>query len=411
MKHKNGSWIWLQTNGRVLTRTKNNHVQTVLNVSLDITQRKEAEKNATQNLEHIKYALDQSAIVAITDKSGMIQYVNDKFLEISHYSREELIGKTHRVINSKYHPREFFSQMWKTILSGKVWHGEIRNRTRDGTLYWVDTTVTPLLNEDRKPVQFIAIHYEVTQRKQLERQKDEFIGIASHELKTPVTSLKGYVQVMEKRFTKQGDLKSAGLMAKMDAQINKLNTLIQDLLDVTKIETGKLQFHADVFDLNELVLEIIEAMQLTTERHQILKRGTVNKLVYADRERIGQVLINLLSNAIKYSPNADKIIVRLIPEKDYVTVAVVDFGVGIAKEKQSHLFERFYRVTGTTENTFPGLGLGLYISAELIRRHRGRIWLDSKTGKGAAFYFTLPWGNHIQSTQLNSLIEKEIRHE
>lgn len=411
MKHKSGRWVWLRTDGSVFARGENNQVEYLMNVTIDITERKEQENKTRREIEAINYALDQSAIVAVTDKSGMIEYVNEKFIEISKYARDELVGKTHRVINSNYHPKAFFADMWQTILAGKVWRGEIRNQAKDGSYYWVDTTITPMLDENGKPNQFIAIRHDITPRKKLERQKDEFIGIASHELKTPVTSLKGYIQVMQRRFTKKGDHTSADFMAKMDAQVNKLTTLIQDLLDVTKIETGKLQFKLEKFDLSELVLETIETINLTTHRHTIEFSGTVTQLVYGDRERIGQVITNFLTNAIKYSPYSEEIKVMVSETSREATVAVQDFGVGILEENQQKIFERFFRETGAKEDTYPGLGLGLFICAELIKRHGGRIWVESQKGTGSTFCFTLPYNNQQIINQQNILAEEELKHE
>ncbi len=304
-----------------------------------------------------------------------------------------------------------FSKMWQTILSGKVWQGEIRNRAKNGQYYWVDTTITPRLDEHGQPKKFIAIRHDITKRKELERQKDEFIGIASHELKTPVTSLKGYTQILHTRFIKQGNHDAAAFMAKMDGQINKLNSLIQDLLDVTKIQTGKLQFHIETFDVNLLASEVIESLQLTTDRHTLSLQGKVKKNITGDRERIGQVLTNLLSNAIKYSPYDSQIIVSLSATKAQAKICVRDFGVGIALDKQPLIFKRFYRVTGAKQDTFPGLGLGLFISAQLIKRHHGQIWVESTQGKGSLFCFTLPFNGLAIKNQPNKLAEVELMHD
>lgn len=391
MRHKSGEWRWLHTDGRVLSRNLQNEIETIINISIDITDRKESEQKILQDYANINYALDQSAIVAITDQAGMIQYVNEKFLEISQYSREELVGKTHRVVNSGVHPPSFFAEMWKTILSGKVWRGEIQNRAKNGEYYWVATTITPFLDERGQPQRLISIRHDITPRKKLERQKDEFIGIASHELKTPVTSLKGYIQVMYKRFVKNGDTVSAQHMQKMNAQVDKLSLLIEDLLDVTKIETGRLQLSQEEFDINILVQEIVEQLQLTTEKHVLKIRGKVDRLVSGDRDRIGQVIANLLSNAIKYSPAADEVIISLASTPQQLQISVQDFGVGIPPQKRQRVFERFYRVSGEKKSTFPGLGLGLYISSEIIQRHQGKIWVESEIGQGSQFHFTLPW--------------------
>ena len=225
---------------------------------------------------------------------------------------------------------------------------------------------------------------------ELSQQKDEFIGIASHELKTPVTSIKGYAQLLERRFRKAGDESSAELLKKMDTQLDKLTTLIADLLDITKIESGKLLFHPSVFDFNELIKEIAEEMQHTTTKHSIVLHLSSSVTLYADRDRIGQVLINLLTNAIKYSPAADTITVKTVHQDEAIITSVQDYGIGIPSEKQQHIFERFFRVEGETQIIYPGLGLGLYISAEFVKRHNGSIWVESEEGKGTTFSFSLP---------------------
>jgi signal transduction histidine kinase len=176
----------------------------------------------------------------------------------------------------------------------------------------------------------------------------------------------------------------------MDGQITKLSNLIADLLDVTRIQAGKLQFNDAYFDFDKLADEIVEEMQRTTPRHQIIKQFSDIGMVYGDEHRIGQVITNFLSNAIKYSPNADKIIVATSKENNEVKLSVQDFGIGIPKDNQEKVFEQFYRVSKNKQHLYPGLGLGLYISAEIIRREGGKIGVDSTEGRGATFYFILP---------------------
>jgi len=225
---------------------------------------------------------------------------------------------------------------------------------------------------------------DITERKQAANakqqmlaQREEFMAMASHELKTPVTSLKGYTQVLLKRFTKAGDERAAALLTKMDAQLDKLIHLISELLDVTKLEAGQLAWHTQPFDLAALVREIIEEVGYTTERHTIRIEGDHAAPVSGDREHTGQVLTNLLSNAIKYSPQAETILVKCALDTGSAIVSVQDFGVGIASEKLAHVFERFYRVSDREHETFPGLGLGLFISAEMVKRQGGRMWVES----------------------------------
>jgi signal transduction histidine kinase len=221
--------------------------------------------------------------------------------------------------------------------------------------------------------------------------RDDFISIASHELKTPLTSLKMYTQVLHKQLARKGEKSLTAYLAKMDAQLNKLTALIGDLLNVSKIELGQLPFQDEMFDVNEVVKETVEQMQLTTTKHTIRIEGMIPQPVWGDKDRIGQVLTNLLSNALKYSPDADTVLVRLTPEQDVAVVTVQDFGIGIAKEHQSKIFTRFYRVNDPKEKTYPGLGIGLYIANEIIKRHGGTMTVISEKGKGSQFSFTLPY--------------------
>ncbi|MEO7801474.1 MAG: ATP-binding protein [Ginsengibacter sp.] len=220
------------------------------------------------------------------------------------------------------------------------------------------------------------------------RRKDEFISIASHELKTPVTSLKAYTQVLEQSFEKKKDTKSAEMLAKMNKQIDKLTGLIVDLLDVTKITNGEIAFNIEQFDFNELVEETVEEMQRTTAHRLIVNLSKCT--VAGDRNRLSQVLVNLLTNAIKYSPGAKKVLITSVCDEEKVTLCVKDFGIGISPSQQPKVFTRFYRANENANYTFPGLGLGLYISAEIIKRHGGGIHFESKPDKGSTFCFALP---------------------
>lgn len=235
---------------------------------------------------------------------------------------------------------------------------------------------------------------EIEERKKLEAQKDEFIGVASHELKTPVTSLKAFGQVLQNKFAKEGNKASEDLLKKMDNQINKLNNLIEDLLDISKIESGRLQYRDRSFSFDELVDEVIEEVQRTTQKHKLIKKGKTDTKIFGDRERIGQVITNFLTNAIKYSITSDKITILSSKDEDKISFYVKDYGIGIPKNRLKNVFERFYRVKGKTQETVPGMGLGLYIASEIIKRHKGRIWAESKKGEGSKFCFTLPIKYH-----------------
>lgn len=266
----------------------------------------------------------------------------------------------------------------------------------DGSMYPVAFTASPIQHQGKAVGTVIELRDTTEEkkadqrRKDLERQKDEFIGIASHELKTPVTSIKAYAQVLESIFRRKGETNAADKIAKMDHQIDRLSNLIGDLLDVTKIQAGKLQFNEESFSFNDLVNEVIYELQLTSINHKLVKKLSQNVDVYGDKDRIGQVLTNLVTNAIKYSPKAEKIIINSSVDDENVTICVKDFGLGISPEKKDKVFEQFYRISGDDQITFPGLGLGLYISNEIIKRQGGKIWVESALGKGSTFCFSLP---------------------
>jgi len=255
--------------------------------------------------------------------------------------------------------------------------------------FWFNVTYKPLRNSVGEVYAILHAAIDVTKQVQLQKQKDEFLGIASHELKTPVTSIKAYAQVLERTIRTEGDEKKANMVQKMDAQLNRLTGLIGDLLDVTKIQSGKMTFNPVHFNFDDLVSEIVEEMQHTTSTHQINIISQSNTIVFVDKERVGQVITNFLSNAIKYSSNADHIEVISKVNGGELILSVRDFGIGISKKLQHLVFDQFYRVGGNLQHTYPGLGLGLYISAEIIKNEGGRIWVDSEEGEGATFSFAL----------------------
>lgn len=234
-----------------------------------------------------------------------------------------------------------------------------------------------------------ALLDEIEFRKRAERKKDEFISIASHELKTPLTSVKGYVQLLARSVDK-GDISTVKKhLAKAQVQLEKLNELIADLLDISKIESGKLKFNKKHFVFDTLLDGVIEVIHQANPEFKISRKGEAPKEIYADEMRIEQVIVNFLTNAIKYSPGTNEIEVNVKTTADQLYVGVRDFGIGIAPELQKSVFEKFYRVEETSIH-FQGLGIGLYISAEIINRHGGEVGVESKLGEGSEFYFTLP---------------------
>lgn len=238
---------------------------------------------------------------------------------------------------------------------------------------------------------FSLRNYRATRKAEhLESQKDEFVAIASHELKTPLTSIKALNQILAEKMDSKGNVLYESFFRKMDNQIQRMENLINDLLDVSRIRSGKLTYKMSQFDLDLVVRSVAEEITTISRSHSVTVNGAITKPIYGDKDRITQVVTNILINASKYSPQAKLILVTLSQTDNEAIVAVQDFGIGISRDNQKRIFERFYRVS-TDEHKYKGLGIGLFISSEIIRKHKGTIWVKSKKGKGATFSFSLPF--------------------
>jgi two-component system, sensor histidine kinase and response regulator len=241
---------------------------------------------------------------------------------------------------------------------------------------------------------------EIEFRKEAERKKDEFISIASHELKTPLTSVKGYIQLLERSVEKEDRAVMKKQLKKVRVQVEKLNELIADLLDISKIENGKLKFNKKLFAADELLKNVAEIMEESNPDFKITKNISIDQMVFADEMRIEQVIVNFISNAMKYSPGTNEVIITGKTCDGNLHIAVKDFGIGMAAEHQKNVFNKFFRVEDTSTR-FQGLGIGLYISQQIIERHGGSIGVNSVPGEGSEFYFYLPL--HSEQEENSSL--------
>jgi two-component system CheB/CheR fusion protein len=274
---------------------------------------------------------------------------------------------------------------------------EFRTIPINGRPKWLKAKGRAYFNEEGIAMRFIGTLLDITVQKLIDdatrdllKKKDEFISIASHELKTPITSLKAALQMIERITSKTEEMKSAhGFVLKGIKQVDKLIELIKDLLEVTKIQAGKLELKKTRFILDDLIKECCDDLQLQSDSHSLIIEGEKIIAVYADRNRMEQVIINLLSNAVKYSPGQEKVTITVSSHNREIKIAITDFGIGIPKDKLPFLFDRFYRVDDTSQR-YSGLGLGLYISAEIVRRHDGVIGIESRPGEGSTFWFTIP---------------------
>jgi PAS domain S-box-containing protein len=309
------------------------------------------------------------------------------------YSNEEFKGSN---LFNLVHPEEaarFKYHFLKLLLRGTGYHIFVqRLLSKDGRWIWVEACVTNLLYDPR--IKALIFHYRnISERVEQDKTQEDFVHMASHELKTPITSLKGFLQLVKIKHKKEGRSVDLHLIERMESQLDKLLGLIEDMLNVTRIKAGELYYHFEWFDLVACVQEVTEALQATTNTHRLNVTASGTLSVHGDRDRISQVITNLITNAVKYSPGADSVEITLEQQQDYARLEVLDRGIGIPESKQKKVFERFYRVEGEARDNFRGLGLGLYISEEIIRKHGGRMGVSSNEGKGSAFWATLPLKN------------------
>lgn len=322
-------------------------------------------------------------------------------IEIANDAMLKLWGKDEKVIGEKLEialpelkGQPFLGLLDQVYSTGVPYHTEQQRADFivNGKLQssWFNFTYKPLFDDKGEVYAILNMAVDISTQVHLQKQKDEFIGIASHELKTPVTVIKSYAQLLEEILRKSGDKIKADMVMKLDGQVNRLNHLIGDLLDVTKINSGKIEFNYTTYDFNNMVKEVVEEIQTTAVKHKIkLELKEVGQM-YGDKERTGQAIVNLLTNAIKYSPGADKIIVKSEKKDKEVQLSIQDFGIGISEKQQQRIFEQFYRADEENNLHFSGLGLGLYISSEFVKRIGGHMWVKSKEGMGSTFYFSLP---------------------
>lgn len=262
--------------------------------------------------------------------------------------------------------------------------------SEDKMLRWVRAKGKVLFNEADEPLRFIGSILEITNQKENEIRKNDFIGMVSHELKTPLTSLKAYVQVLNTRARKEGNSFSVNSLNKVELQINKMSSLINGFLNLSRLESGKIHLHKTDFNIDDLVREIIDETMMVVSSHQIFLLACSSIEVNADRDKIGQVITNLVSNAVKYSPRGQVVELACEHIGEHVQVSVRDEGMGIRQQDKDRLFQRFYRVESAHTESIAGFGIGLYLSAEIVQHHGGKIWMESEKGVGSKFYFSLP---------------------
>ncbi|HEY3855051.1 MAG TPA: ATP-binding protein [Verrucomicrobiae bacterium] len=383
-------------------------------------------KESYKEVSDLKAALDEHSIVAITDPQGRITYVNDKFCAISKFSHEELIGQDHRIINSGWHSREFIRGLWTTISRGKVWKGEIKNKARDGSFYWVNTTIVPFLNPDGKPRQYVAIRTDITDQKraqtalresheQLERKvtertaelqlakeiaetagraKSEFLASMSHELRTPLNGIIGFSEFLADGMPGPLNSKQQEYLGDILNSGRHLLQLINDVLDLAKVEAGKIDIVPETFTLRRALAEVRSVSEPLAQKKNIQVSLAVDSelnQVTLDQKRFKQVVYNLLSNAVKFTDGGGNVEINCVAcGGQQLKLSVRDSGIGIKPENLKRLFKEFEQIESGTARRYEGTGLGLALTRKIVEMQGGSICVASEVGKGTTFTVVLP---------------------
>ncbi|MDC8773110.1 ATP-binding protein [Roseateles albus] len=350
-------------------------------------------------LEAYKRALDEHAIVAITDARGSICYVNDKFCAISKWSREELIGSDHRIINSGHHPKAFIRELWETISSGRVWKGELKNLAKDGSIYWVETTIVPFLGADGSPAQYVAIRAEITARKLLEQHNEEmllelqaanrelndFAYIVSHDLKAPLRGISSLASWLMSDYADKLGAEGAQQLGLIDNRVKRLGALVDGILAYSRAGRGREERR--LVNLDALVRNSIEL--LAPPPHLMIELNGTLPSVQIDPFKAQQLFQNLLSNAIKYMDKAaGRVTVSCAVIGPMWQFTVADNGPGIEARFFDKIFQLFQ--TLSPRDKVESTGVGLALVKKIVELEGGRVWVESTPGEGAAFHFTLP---------------------
>lgn len=361
----------------------------------------ESQRKLQELVDELRLADERSAkLVAIVDSSddaiigknldGIVTSWNRGAQSIFGYTEDEIVGRSILQLIPENLQHEEPVILSRLRNGEKIDHYETIRRTKDGHLIHVSLTISPILDKEGRVIGVSKIARDITVQKQDEQRKNDFIGMASHELKTPLTSLNALVQVLQAKLKTNADPFVPEALAKVNQQTKKMSSLINGFLNVSRLESGKLEIVRQTFDLSALIAEQLEEIRLTATGHSFHFDQAENILLSADHDKVGVVISNLLSNAVKYSPKGKNVYIECRRQQNEVLVSVRDEGLGIQPQDLPRIFDRYYRAESEHTRHISGFGVGLYLSAEIIERHGGRIWAESKKGVGSTFFFSLP---------------------
>ncbi len=372
-------------------------------IAFDITELKNAEKQ----IRKLSVAVEQNpTTIVITDNQGNIEYANPRFTELTGYTTDEAIGKNPRVLKSGKTDEKVFKDLWKTIRSGKTWHGEFINRKKNGDEFIENAVIAPILDENGAIINYIAIKEDITARKQQEEiikqnntqlkelnaTKDMFFSIIAHDLKNPFNNILGFSELLTHNVHKYNQDKTLQFAQSINRAARNAYKLLENLLEWARMQTGSIEFKPELIVLENLILEIIGVISANSTAKNILVSYEISDCIqmFADKNMINTVLRNLVTNAIKYTHKNGAVKIVTTCNVSEVHIAVIDNGIGINSEKIKKLFKINEKTTTPGTEDERGTGLGLILCKEFVEKHNGKIWVESEVGKGSRFIFSLP---------------------
>jgi PAS domain S-box-containing protein len=388
-------------------KNKQGKIENLMLLAMDVNQRTES---LNDNLKLCRALKKQKKITEkiISDIPGVVWELNRKsktdpfYLSFASHYIETMLGYKISDLNNdeNFWQEMIFDDDRKSVLreielvyrKQKQRNCRFRCISADGKQVWVESRFSADVDENGKSVGVGGILFDISDKIRSEKIKNDFVNIASHEIKTPLTTIKAFSQIVEKRislFDRRGAIK---YLTRMEVYIDKLNQLINEFMEYSKFESGKMEYFWEVIDIDKLVREVVSDMQLIYEDHKLLVSGRTDKKIVGDKNKISQLIINLISNGVKYSPDTNKIDIEIKNEQDAVIISFEDYGIGIDSTNTKKIFDKFFRVQ-PDNNKVEGAGLGLYICKEIIKKHHGKIWVDSKPDKGSIFYISFPLAN------------------
>jgi PAS domain S-box-containing protein len=364
---------------------------------MEITQFKQDEEKSAKLAAIIESSDD--AIISKTLESVITSW-NDSAMRILGYTAAEIIGeKIYKLIpeDRKDEEPKIISRLKR---GERVEHFETKRLTKGGELIDVSLTISPVKNKEGQIIGISKIMRDITYKKQEEQRKNDFVAVVSHELKTPLTTIHSYIQLLLAKSQKEENDFNVKALSRAEVQTKKMTSMINDFLSVARLEEGEMSIHKKVFEFHPLAAESIQDVQFLTSKHDIELVSCESIWLNGDRDKLGQVLNNLLTNAIKYAPDGGKVTLGCEKQGQTIKIYIRDEGVGIKQEDQKHLFERFYRANNERLKTVSGFGIGLYLVSEILKRHDSKIEVKSNDDIGSTFYFSLPFKSSIKDWQV-----------